>query len=213
MPAIDPVTPEPRRFSIRLPRPMWIGVAAGVLVVLVVALRVGIPIYRQQVAIREIERLGGWVLTEERGPNWLRRWVGDKATTFGLATSAVFTETKITDADLVVLAPQLRNFERLILARTHITDAGLIHLRGLTDLRELDLDDTDISDAGLVHLKTMTGLKELGLYGTQVTESGVSMLQKALPRVKIRIYPLARAAPAVRRYEFAGRGSLAITAA
>jgi len=32
MPAAEPTT-DPRRFAIRLPRPLWIGVAAGVLVV------------------------------------------------------------------------------------------------------------------------------------------------------------------------------------
>ncbi len=33
MVATDPVTPEPRRFAVRLLRPLWIGVAAGVLIV------------------------------------------------------------------------------------------------------------------------------------------------------------------------------------
>jgi len=33
MAAADHVTPERRHFSIRLPRPLWIGSAAGVLVV------------------------------------------------------------------------------------------------------------------------------------------------------------------------------------
>jgi len=30
MAAADPVTADPRRFSVRLPRPLWLGVAAGV---------------------------------------------------------------------------------------------------------------------------------------------------------------------------------------
>src|SRR5262249_61895470 len=78
--AHDKCSADTRR-SIRLPRPLWIGMGAIVLVLTTIALRVGVPIYRQQVAIREIERLGGWVVTEERGPNWLRRWFGDKSTT------------------------------------------------------------------------------------------------------------------------------------
>ena len=34
-----------------------------------------------------------------------------------------------------------------------ITDAGLVHLQGLTQLQALCLADTKITDAGLVHLQ------------------------------------------------------------
>ena len=37
----------------------------------------GLPIYWQQVAIREIERLGGNITVRKRGPEWLRRWIGN----------------------------------------------------------------------------------------------------------------------------------------
>jgi len=67
----DSVTPEPRRFSIRLPRPLWIAMATFAVVVVTVGLRLGVPIYRQQVAVREIELLGGTVRTLPRGPEWL----------------------------------------------------------------------------------------------------------------------------------------------
>jgi hypothetical protein len=46
---------------------------------------------------------------------------------------------------------------------------------------ELDLGETDVSDAGLVHLKGLANLKELGLYRTKVTDAGVRELQLALP--------------------------------
>ena len=42
-----------------------------------------------------------------------------------------------------------------------------------------------VTDAGLVHLKGLTGLKDLGLYGTKVTNAGVAELKKALPKCKI----------------------------
>ena len=77
MAATDPPTPELRRFSIRLPRPLWIGLAAAVLVVLGVGVQIGVPIYRQQVVIREIEQVGGIALTFPRGPEWVRDRVGD----------------------------------------------------------------------------------------------------------------------------------------
>jgi len=77
MAASDPVTPECRRFSIRLPRPLWIGVATVVLIVAAAALHFGAPLYRQHVAVREIEQLGGQIMgTRPRGPSWLRKFVG-----------------------------------------------------------------------------------------------------------------------------------------
>src|SRR5262245_2417071 len=73
----NPLSIQPRRFSIRLPRPLWIGSVAGVLVVVAVGLPIGVPVYRQYVAIREIEEVGGRVETYARGPKWLRRQFGD----------------------------------------------------------------------------------------------------------------------------------------
>ena len=63
--------PEPRKFSVQLPRPLWIGLTTVVLVVVAIGLRIGAPIYRQQVAIREIEVLDGSIRTEPTGPRWL----------------------------------------------------------------------------------------------------------------------------------------------
>jgi hypothetical protein len=40
------------------------------------------------------------------------------------------------------------------------------------------------ADAGLVHLKELTELKSLSL-GTQVTDAGVEKLKQALPKCKI----------------------------
>ena len=39
----------------------------------------------------------------------------------------------------------------------------LVHLKGLTNLRELNLNGTDITDAGLVHLEGLTNLQSLQL--------------------------------------------------
>jgi len=80
MVASDPLPPEPRRFSIRLPRPFWLGMATVVLVVVAAGLRIGVPIYRQQAAVREIERADpkSYILRRPRGPTWLRDWVGEE---------------------------------------------------------------------------------------------------------------------------------------
>ena len=42
-----------------------------------------------------------------------------------------------------------------------MTDDGLKHLKGLTNLSELNLESTQITDAGLVHLKGLPGLEWL----------------------------------------------------
>ncbi|MBI3465848.1 MAG: hypothetical protein HY000_22755 [Planctomycetes bacterium] len=42
-----------------------------------------------------------------------------------------------------------------------------------------------VRDAGLEHLKGLKNLRELNLAGTQVTAAGVAALQAALPECKI----------------------------
>ena len=60
-----------------------------------------------------------------------------------------------------------------------------MHLKGLTKLEILRLNNTQITDSGLEHLKGVTNLKYLELTGTQVTDAGVAELQKALPKCGI----------------------------
>ena len=64
---------------------------------------------------------------------------------------------------------------------TRITDAGLVHLSGLTNLRDLwltgtgvGLTGTGVTDAGLVHLSGLKKLEVLDLDGTGVTDSGLT---------------------------------------
>ena len=144
---------EPHRCSIRLPRPLWIGLATVVLIMIAAGLSVGLPIYWQSTAIREIERVGGSIIeTRPRGPEWIRERVG---------------------SDLREL------FEKVIrvdLGDTPATDTTLEHLNWLTSLEDLDLDNTQITDAGLIRLKGLARLKVLWLNGTLVTDTGLSHL-------------------------------------
>ena len=64
---------------------------------------------------------------------------------------------------------------------TEITDAGLVHLKGLTKLELLNLNRSEITDAGLSHLKKLTNLQTLFLKDTKVTDAGIPELQEALP--------------------------------
>src|SRR5262249_41729058 len=103
-PAADkPTLSAPRRFSFGLPRPLSLGLATAILIVVAVALHVGGPIYRQRVAIREIEALGhgAGVTVRWHGPEWMRRLLGDKwLESLGTAESAMLVHKQVTDASL-----------------------------------------------------------------------------------------------------------------
>jgi hypothetical protein len=94
------------------------------------------------------------------------------------------SRTPVRDAGLVYLRG-LTTLYQLDLDATKVTDAGLVHLKGLTQLEELSLDSTQITDAGLEHLRGLTQLRTVDLRNTQVTDKGVNELQKALPNVSI----------------------------
>ena len=64
-------------------------------------------------------------------------------------------------------------FAKVVVARIQ-NDAGLEHVRELTDLEELDLGGTQVTDAGLQHLRKLTRLGRLDLEGTQVTDAGLA---------------------------------------
>jgi len=49
----------------------------------------------------------------------------------------------------------------------------------------VDLRGKQVTDAGLEHLKGLTNLRTLHLQHTQVTDAGVNELKKALPNCKI----------------------------
>ena len=85
-------------------------------------------------------------------------------------------ETNVTDAGLVHLKT-LTSLDNLDLSTTKITAAGLVHLKGSAKLRTLYLEDTKVTDAGLIHLKGLTGLQHLHLGGTNVTNAGLLHLK------------------------------------
>lgn len=72
-----------------------------------------------------------------------------------------------------------------LIRSTKVIDAGLEHLKGLTQLQMLTLDGTQVTDAGLEHLKGLVQLQMLDLRDTRVTDEGVKRLQQALPNCKI----------------------------
>jgi Leucine-rich repeat (LRR) protein len=74
----------------------------------------------------------------------------------------------------------MTNLKELDLNRNKITDAGLVHLKGLTSLQFLDLSHTQITDTGLVHLIVMAKhLRGINLISTQVSDKALAELRRA----------------------------------
>jgi hypothetical protein len=79
---------------------------------------------------------------------------------------------------------QGRPVTRVDFSGTAVADAGLQHLKGLTQLQKLDLGRTQVTDAGLEHVKGLTQLQQLNLDGTHLTNAGIQNLRKALPALR-----------------------------
>jgi hypothetical protein len=164
--------------SIRLPRPLWCGVATGVLIVLGLGVRIGVPAYRQQAAIQEVERVGGELLSRPLLPEWFRKKLNNPSTAcFDRPFLAYLEESSATDETLAALS-HLTSIELLVLGKSQITDDGMDSISRLINLEELDLSNTSITDAGLARLTALPKLRRLFLFGTQVSDAGLAHLAR-----------------------------------
>ena len=84
--------------------------------------------------------------------------------------------TRSTGAGLVHLR-SLTGLQELDLGSIRLIDAELAHLCGLVGLRDISLRHTEVTDAGLVHVGGLTGLRHLALTETQVTDAGLVHLR------------------------------------
>ena len=83
----------------------------------------------------------------------------------------------LTDSQLEPFG-RLRNLTDLKLgSRPSITDAGLKHLRKLTNLVELNIEDSRITDEGLQNLAGLKNLRTISLAHTSITGVGFRYLQ------------------------------------
>jgi hypothetical protein len=121
--------------------------------------------------------------------------------------SITFSGSGVTDAGLMELSGLARLRYIGFGALPTVKGPGLVHLKGLSELRDLNLYDTGVddadlkhvaqlkqittltlpkntTDAGLEHLKGMTQLEEV-LVPEGVTKAGVEKLKKALPKAHI----------------------------
>jgi tetratricopeptide (TPR) repeat protein len=79
----------------------------------------------------------------------------------------------------------LTQLQTLNLMQTQVTDAGLERLQGLSHLQTLDLSAAKVTDIGLEHLQALTQLQNLNVDLTRVTDVGVEKLQQTLPKCSI----------------------------
>jgi hypothetical protein len=207
MTAPDLTSPEPSSFSVRLPRPLWIGVAAIVLVVAAIGLRLGVSGYRRRVAVREIERFHGSIqYLHLSGPEWLLEWMNDdRMQWFYDPDHLVFWPDAanlrrrsrhggviipivepLIDNDNLKCVLGLPNLKSLDLAFSSVGDAGIKHLNGLRNLEDLRLEGSDVSDASIPILSQMQTLKRLNVEHTRITKSGALALEAALPGCEVR---------------------------
>jgi hypothetical protein len=70
----------------------------------------------------------------------------------------------------------MKQLERLVVKDTLVTDAGLVHLAGLRELKELDLYGCRISDGGIPSLRGLTHLRRLNLLGAKISDEGLDAL-------------------------------------
>lgn len=92
---------------------------------------------------------------------------------------------QVTDAGIAHIAG-LTNLDTVVLSGSGVTDAGLAHLKRLRKLEHLYFANTKITDAGLVHLVGLTSLKTLDLTGTDVSDRGLARL-KTLTKLEVLV--------------------------
>jgi len=209
IPTISETTAGPQR---RLWIPLSLRLFLSMFAPLFVAstLWVGVRGYRQAVATREVERLGGRVEVVVAGPKWLRDLVGqdrlrildelvegvtfpnemaifDRGTTgtFGMF-SKLRTDRPIVDDATLACVAKLPYLKRLNLRWTNVGDAGMEHVCKLAALEELELVGADVSDASALQLVRLRNLKKLDVSLTLMTSSGVDTLQAALPGCSVK---------------------------
>ena len=127
-----------------------------------------------EAAVSAIEKVGGKVKGDfpRRGNRnaWKEAVLGHDG--FRRVYAVEFRKTQVTDAELMHLNV-IKNLRSLSVTETGVTDAGLKHLAGLTNLKSLWLEQTQVTDAGIPRLTSLVKLEVLSLKKTRVTDASL----------------------------------------
>ena len=85
--------------------------------------------------------------------------------------------------ELLAGAQQLRGLD--IEDSPDVTDAGLQHLRALTNLQQLRLERVPVSVDGLQHLKGLDKLESVAVFSPKITPQQLKDFKAAMPNVQI----------------------------
>ena len=118
---------------------------------------------RVVVALRS-ERVPGLSLRGQTVASWLGE----------LRELPELTVLVLDDTDVETLAFELPQLRRLYLARTFVGDASLAAIT--RNLEVIDLEDCAITDAGVIHILKLSELRRLNLAGTRITDTGGALL-------------------------------------
>jgi hypothetical protein len=142
---------------------------------------------RQREAVAFVERLGGEIVYDwqydaksgsvpfprQPGRPWSRYLLGDDF--FQSVHLVNLYDAPVTDAGLEHLKC-LSQLQNLNLHGTRITDAGLDNLKELSQLVVLNLDATQVTDVGLQKMSGLCQLQWLTLADIQLTDAGLEHL-------------------------------------
>lgn len=211
-----PTPAEPRRFSIRLPRPVWIVAAVAVLIAASAGFG-AIAEQRHRVALAHLVSEGAIVGSPRYGSGVTICLAGERFTddhlrylqdVKGVRELEILGAPRITDEGLATLGRR-NDVEELLLAHTSVSAASLRqsgqwraltwlgipgfdvkgadldHLKNLTNLKLLFLDETPVTDVDVQALHNLPNLLWLSLKDTQTTDAGVAELKKTLAGTRV----------------------------
>ncbi len=115
-----------------------------------------------------------------RGPEWLRRWLGDDYFQHVVSVSIYLSHGDVTPDDLANL-PELK---QLFSVRMPLTDDGMRTIARLQKLEWLAIYSDEFTDRGLEQLSSLTELEYLSVSSDQITGEGLLPLA-ALPNLRM----------------------------